>query len=184
MLVVDDQLRPVSDGDVGELLVRGATVMSGYWADPERNRGVLVRRPVAGSFEDVYFRTGDRVRTLPDGNLTFVARSDFQVKIRGHRVELEEVEAALLRLDAVEEAAAFTTGDGEGSSTLRAAVVVAAGRVTARRELRARVRDLLPPYAVPEEISILPAMPRTPTGKVDRDALKGAPTAAEEQHDG
>jgi amino acid adenylation domain-containing protein len=184
-LVVDNELRPVSEGDVGELLVRGATVMSGYWADQGRNREVLVPRPAAGSFEDVYFRTGDRVRTLPDGNLTFVARSDFQVKIRGHRVELEEVEAALLRLEAVEEAAAFTTEDGEGSSRLRAAVVVTAGRGGAARELAAGLRNRLPAYAVPEEISILPAMPRTPTGKVDRDALQATPNAAtEEQRDG
>ncbi len=123
-LVVDDELRPVPDGEVGELLVRGSTVMSGYWGEPEKNRRVLVRQPSAGELEEVYFRTGDRVRVLDDGNLTFVARADRQVKVRGHRVELEEVETALLSLDPVEEAAVFTVPDGEGSSAIRAAVVV------------------------------------------------------------
>ncbi len=130
-LVVDDELRPVPDGEVGELLVRGSTVMSGYWGEPEKNRRVLVRRPSAGELEEVYFRTGDRVRVLDDGNLTFVARADRQVKVRGHRVELEEVETALLSLDPVEEAAAFTVPDGEGSSAIRAAVVVGTGSVDA-----------------------------------------------------
>ena len=82
-LVVDDDLQPVPDGEMGELLVRGSTVMSGYWGEPERNRSVLVRRPSAGGLEEVYFRTGDRVRVLDDGTLTFVARADRQVKVRG-----------------------------------------------------------------------------------------------------
>ena len=123
-LVVDEQGQPVAGGEPGELLVGGSTVMSGYWDEPERNRAVLVRRPAAGGFEDVYFRTGDRVRVLDDGKLAFVARADRQIKVRGYRVELEEVEAALLSLAAVEEAAAFTVPDGEGSSAIRAAVVV------------------------------------------------------------
>jgi amino acid adenylation domain-containing protein len=86
--VVDADLEPVSTGEVGELLVRGSTVMSGYWEDPERNREVLVRRAAVGQLEEVYFRTGDRVRMRDDGHLTFVARADLQVKVRGHRVEL------------------------------------------------------------------------------------------------
>ncbi len=169
-LVVDDQLRPVADGETGELLVCGSTVMSGYWGDPEANRHALVRRPSAGGFQDVYFRTGDQVRVLEDGNLTFVARADFQVKVRGHRVELEEVEAALLSLESVEEAAVFAVEDGEGSSALRAAVV--AGGEPATAVILAGLKQRLPPYSVPAEIDVLGSLPRTPTGKVDRDALR------------
>ena len=131
-MVVDGDLQPVADGEVGELLVRGSTVMAGYWNEPDRNRQVLVRRPAVGPLEDVYFRTGDRVRMLEDGNLAFVARGDRQVKVRGHRVELEEVEAALLSLAPVEEAAVFTVPDGEGSSAIRAAVVAGADDITER----------------------------------------------------
>jgi amino acid adenylation domain-containing protein len=171
-LVVDEDLEAVPEGEVGELLVRGATVMSGYWGAPERNRRALVRRPADGGFEEVYFRTGDRVRALADGDLTFVARADLQIKVRGHRLELEEVETALLSLEPVEEAAAFAIPDGEGSNTVRAAVVAGAGGVSSRREILAGLRQILPPHAVPAEVDLLDALPRTPTGKVDRKALR------------
>jgi amino acid adenylation domain-containing protein len=173
--VVDADLEPVADGGAGELLVRGSTVMSGYWGDAEKNRRALVRRSWAGELDEVYFRTGDRVQILDDGNLAFVAREDLQVKIRGHRVELGEVETALLTLDEVDEAAAVAVADdgagAEGSSTIRAAVVLAAGSRATERELVIEVKNILPPYAVPSSITTLESLPRTPTGKVDRRAL-------------
>jgi len=170
--VVSDDLQPVADGEVGELLVRGATVMSGYWGDPDRNRQVLVRQRPAGDIEEVFFRTGDRVRAREDGNLTFVARVDLQVKVRGYRVELEEVESALSSLDTVEEAAAFAVPDGEGSSAIRAAVVVGGDGSPGQREILAGLAKILPLHAVPAEVAILDSLPRTPTGKTDRNALR------------
>ncbi|MDX2437620.1 MAG: amino acid adenylation domain-containing protein [Acidobacteriota bacterium] len=170
--VVDAELQPVADGEVGELLVRGATVMSGYWGDPDRNRQVLFRQQTDGELEEVYFRTGDQVRIRDDGNLTFVARADLQIKVRGYRVELEEVESALLSLDMVEEAAAFAVPDGEGSSAIRAAVVVGGDDPLGQRDVLAGLAKILPLHAVPSEISILDSLPRTPTGKVDRNALR------------
>jgi acyl-coenzyme A synthetase/AMP-(fatty) acid ligase len=178
-LVVDGGLRPVPDGEMGELLVRGSTVMSGYWGEPERNRQVLVRRPLGGDLEEVYFRTGDRVRALDDGTLTFVARADRQVKVRGHRVELEEVESALLSLAPVEEAAVFTVPDGEGSSAIRAAVVVGTGDRTTERGILADLGKVLPPHALPAKVALLESFPRTPTNKVDRNALRTRLTVEE-----
>ena len=172
-LVVDSDLRPVPDGEVGELLVRGSTVMSGYWGEPEKNRRVLVRRASEGELEGIYFRTGDRVRVLEDGNLTFVTRADRQVKVRGHRIELEEIETALLSLDPVEEAAVFTVPDGEGSSAVRAAVVVGSRRSVVRNgRFWPGLRKILPAHSVPAEITVLESLPRTPTGKVNRNALR------------
>jgi acyl-coenzyme A synthetase/AMP-(fatty) acid ligase len=170
-LVVDAALGPVADGETGELLVRGSTVMSGYWDDPGRNARVLVRLPAPGGFDEVYFRTGDRVRRLEDGNLAFVARDDRQVKVRGYRVELEEVETALLSLAPIEEASVFTVPDGEGSSAIRAAVVAGDGEAD-ERTLLASLKRVLPPHAVPERIAVLGTLPRTPTGKVDGNALR------------
>ena len=115
----------------------------------------------------MYFRTGDRARRLPDGNLVFGARADRQVKVRGHRVELDEVEGALASLASVEEAAVFTVPDGEGSSALHAAVVGRAADTLTARALLAELRNVLPPYALPSQITFLATMPRTPTGKVD-----------------
>jgi len=182
-LVVDGAMQPVAAGDAGELLVRGSTVMSGYWGEPERNRQVLVRRPFAGGLDEVYFRTGDRVRALEDGTLAFVARDDRQVKVRGHRVELEEVETALLSLAPVEEAAVFTVPDGEGSCAIRAAVVVGSGEGSSQRDILASLRRVLPLQAVPTEVAFLPSLPRTPTGKVDGRALR-AQLGEREGHDG
>jgi len=173
-VVVDAEGRPVADGETGELLVRGSTVMSGYWGDPDRNREVLVRRAVPGGLDEVHFRTGDRVRRLADGNLAFVARADRQVKVRGHRVELEEVEAALLSLPTVEEAAVFTVPDAEGSSAIRAAVVAGTEARASETEMLAGLRRVLPPQALPTAISVVAAFPRTPTGKVDLAALRAS----------
>ena len=181
--VVDDALRPVPDGDIGELLVRGTTVMSGYWNDPERNNQVLVQQPSAGDLENIYFRTGDRVRTLDDGNLAFVARADLQVKVRGYRVELEEVDNALMSLDPVDEAAAFAVPDGEGSSAIRAAVVVGTESVSIQQDILPELKKILPLHSLPAEITVLEALPRTPTGKVDRKALRAQLAERTEDHD-
>ena len=170
--VVDETMTDVPDGGLGELLIRGSSVMSGYWDDRERNREVLVPITEAGGFEEVYFRTGDRVRVLDDGNLVFGGRADYQVKVRGHRVELEEIENALLELDPVEEAAAYAVPDGEGSSALMSAVVLASGSGWTEREIVSGLKKRLPLYAIPADISILGSLPRTPTGKVDRKALR------------
>jgi amino acid adenylation domain-containing protein len=180
-LVVDPALRPVADGETGELLVRGATVMSGYWADADRDARVLVRLPSAGGFDEVYFRTGDRVRRLEDGNLAFVARDDRQVKVRGHRVELEEVETALLSLAPVEEAAVFTVPDAEGSTAIRAAVVVGDAGAD-ERSLVTTLRRVLPPHAVPDRIAVLETLPRTPTGKVDGHILRARFSRLDDPH--
>lgn len=170
-LVADSAMQPVGDDETGDLFVRGSTVMSGYWNDSTRSQEVLVRRPDDSAIQGVYFRTGDRARRLPDGNLVFAARSDRQVKIRGHRVELDEVDRALASLASVEEAAVFTVPDGEGSSALHAAVVRRAGDTSTAREMLGQLGDMLAPYAVPSQITFLASIPRTPTGKVDVRAL-------------
>jgi amino acid adenylation domain-containing protein len=170
-LVADASLQPAAPGEIGELFVRGSTLMSGYWNDAERNRHALVRRPGREEIDGVYFRTGDRARVLPDGTLAFVARADRQVKVRGYRVELDEVDGALVSLPIVEEAAVFTVPDAEGSSALHAAVVTGAASAVSERALVQQLREILPPQAVPSRIFFVETMPRTPTGKVDIHAL-------------
>ena len=157
--------------------------MTGYWGDPERNRQALVKRPEPGGFESTWFRTGDRVLTLEDGNLAFSGRVDLQVKVRGHRVELEEVENALIGLEHVHEAAVFAIPDDEGSSAIHAAVVIEPGAAVSQKDLARGLRGSLPPYAVPVVIEILLALPRTPTGKVDRNQLMAESSKGTGDHD-
>ncbi len=170
-LVLGDDGEPAPAGAPGELLIHGATMMTGYWDDPERNVEALLQRPAPGGFQEPWYRTGDRVRALDDGNLVFAGRADRQVKVRGFRVELEEIERALLDLEAVFEAAVWVVPDGEGSSALRAAVVVDPAAQASPRGLAGALKQALPAYAVPGRIDLVDAMPRTPTGKVDRRAL-------------
>ncbi|WP_253780960.1 condensation domain-containing protein, partial [Goodfellowiella coeruleoviolacea] len=155
LYVLGDDLQPVPVGVVGELYVGGVGVGRGYLGDAARTASTFVANPFgAGRL----YRTGDRVVYRSDGQLEFVERRDFQVKVRGHRIELGEVEAALRSLPGVRDVA----------------VAVVAGRlvgyVVGQADL-AEVRGLLPDYMVPSVLVELAALPLTANGKVDRKAL-------------
>jgi amino acid adenylation domain-containing protein len=171
-LVVDDQDRPAAAGEAGELLIRGGVVMRGYWGRPDLNeRGFFRRRVFGGHYEDVFYRTGDLVEAMPDGNLKYLGRKDRQIKTRGYRVELDEVESALLSCVTVDEAAAFAVPDGQGSSLIEAAVTPKPGASLTHDLVATHATTRLPSYAVPVRIHVLDAFPRTSTGKIDRRAL-------------
>ena len=171
-LVVDEDGAPVAAGESGELLIRGGVVMRGYWGRPDLNeRGFHRRATVDGGGEDVFYRTGDLVEPMSDGNLKYLGRKDRQVKTRGYRVELDEVETALLSLPAVEEAAAFVVPDGHGSNVIEAAVTAREGSGLTSDAVMNHLSDRLPPYAVPVTIRVLDAFPRTSTGKINRREL-------------
>ena len=172
-LVVDEKDQPVAEGASGELLIRAPTMMRGYWNQPELNERVFYRRPVAGGVSDVFYRTGDLVQDRGDGNLMFLGRKDRQIKLRGYRVELDEVESALTSHERVEEAAAYTMADSEDTRSIEAAVILKAGKQDTVDELRRHCASLLPWYAVPESVWLLEAFPRTTSGKIDRRALRG-----------
>ncbi len=169
-IVVDDHGAPVGIGAVGELLVRGPTLMAGYWNRPDLNEKVFHRRRRDGGREEVFYRTGDLVEVLERDGFRFVGRLDRQVKIRGYRIELEAIEHALLAHPAVEEAAAFALPDGD-SRAIEAAVKVRAGRMLEPREVIAHLRSLVPPHAVPRRIELVESFPRLSSGKIDYPAL-------------
>ncbi len=170
-LVVDAHDRPVADGEPGELLVRTATMMQGYWNRPQLNERAFFRRAAPGGREDVFYRTGDLVRGDAEGNLIFLGRKDRQIKIRGYRVELEEIESVLGRHADVEEAAAYTVSGADGGNELYAAIVTHGQREVDRRALQAHLNEHLPRYALPKEIAVLASLPRTGSDKIDRRAL-------------
>lgn len=172
MLVVDSDNNPVASGEVGELLVRGGTVMRGYWGRPDLNEKGFYRRSVFGHYEDVFYRTGDLVLQQPDGNFRYFGRKDRQVKTRGYRVELDEVEVALLSHEDVKEAAVYTVSDGNGSNLIEAAVIPNEDAELTHSLLAKHVGDKLPPYAVPTKIHVMADFPRTSTGKINRRELQ------------
>ncbi len=170
-LVVDDEDQPPAAGAVGELLVRTPTMMRGYWNRPDLNERVFYYQALAGGFSATYFRTGDLVRTGDDGLLYFMGRKDHQVKVRGFRIELPEIDRVLGGHPVVEAGAGFVTR-GEQADELCAAVVLVGGHTGEAGALKAHLQSHLPHYAVPDRIVFVQALPRTSAGKVDRKALQ------------
>jgi amino acid adenylation domain-containing protein len=171
-LVIDNQDREVGTGEIGELVVRTPTMMRGYWGRPDLNAKAFYRRTVYGDYEDVFYRTGDLVQRHQDGNLRFVGRKDRQIKTRGYRVELDEVENALAGHPLVEETAVYAVPDGEGSLRIESAVLFKPGSICTETELKQYLNTLLPWYAVPGIIRAVTEFPRTTSGKIDRRYLQ------------
>ena len=171
-LVVDSDSNPVPYGEVGELLIRGGTVMKGYWGRPDLSERGFFRRTVFGYCEDIFYRTGDLVQQMPDGNFKFLGRKDRQIKTRGYRVELDEVENALLSHPLVHEAATYPVADLEGSSLIEAAVILKEGAALSAGDLTEHLSGRLPSYAIPAKIYIADDFPRTSTGKINRRELQ------------
>lgn len=181
-LVVNELDQAVVRGESGELLIRAPTMMRGYWDQPELNERAFYRRPVAGGVSDVFYRTGDLVQESDDGNLMFLGRKDRQIKTRGYRVELDEIESVLATHERVEEAAAYAVVGSEDTDSIEAAVILKPGQDDSVDALRHHCAQILPWYAVPESVLLLESFPRTTSGKIDRRALRGQ--ALERQRSG
>ncbi|MGW6892106.1 amino acid adenylation domain-containing protein [Streptomyces chartreusis] len=167
LYVLSDELQPVPVGIPGELYVGGAGVGRGYLDDPARTAGTFMADPFAGPGTRMY-RTGDRVIQRPDGELEFIERRDHQVKIRGRRVELGEIESAVRGLDQVTDAAVAVVPDASGNPRL---VGYLTGPGVEAGQVRDELAQLLPAYMIPSTWLVLDAMPLTPNGKLDRKAL-------------
>ncbi|MFG1918461.1 amino acid adenylation domain-containing protein [Micromonospora sp. NPDC048898] len=169
VLVVDHRLRPVPPGVPGELVLGGPPLSQGYLNRPELTAERFVADPLGGDRRG--YRTGDVVRRLADGDLEYLGRADLQVKIRGHRVEPGEVEAAMREHSQVAEAVVVAGPDPAGGDRLIGYVVAAGDAAPAAGELRDFLRRRLPAYMVPSAFVAIPAIPLTTSGKTDRRAL-------------
>lgn len=178
--VVDHELRPVPPGELGELCIGGAGVATGYLARPDLTAERFVTEPTTG--QRVY-RSGDLVRQLPGGALEMAGRRDRQVKLRGFRIELEEIERTVSATGLVEQVFVEKLGDGPAAAlaafVLPPAAEPAAGELLT--QLRGRLTQTLPDYMVPTRWQVLDRVPLGPTGKADRAALLAgldSPTAS------
>ncbi len=161
--------QPAAVGEVGELLVRGPTVMHGYWGDAARTASTL-----SDDGGERVYHTGDLVREQADGTLLFLGRRDAQVKTRGYRVELGEIEAALNSLSLVIECAVVAIPDELITNRLKAFVVTR--EPVSGVTLAGACSDRLPRYMIPDEFEFRQALPKSSTGKIDRRALERSAT--------
>jgi non-ribosomal peptide synthetase component F/acyl carrier protein len=170
--LLDADGEPVAAGADGELVIEGDHLSPGYWNDEAQTRARFELRPDGTR----RLRTGDIARRGDDGCLTITGRADHQVKIRGHRLQLEEVEAALLQHPEVTAAVASVQTTERGDNRLIAHVATP-GVVPSAASLRQALRATLAPHAIPATFVFCSALPLTPTGKVDRERLPPPPAA-------
>jgi len=172
VFVVDQEGRRLAPGKVGELVVRGANVMRGYWGRPEATRQALRPGPVPG---EVVLYTGDLFRIDAEGYLHFVARKDDVFKCRGEKVSPRAVEDVLYALEGVVEAAVIGVPDPIDGHAVKALVVLREGppgnSARAAARLRAHCRKHLEPHLVPKHFGFFTALPKTSSGKIRRAAL-------------
>jgi enterobactin synthetase component F len=181
--VLDREDEPVPIGVAGELCIGGDGVACGYLNRPELTAERFIPDPFSKALAARLYRTGDRVRQLPDGQLEFLGRFDHQVKIRGFRVEPGEIEAALRLHPGIRDAVVVAREDRPGEKRLVAYLITASPASVAVASLRELLRQKLPPYMMPAVFVLLDAFPLTPNGKIDRKALPspddGSPQTAE-----
>ena len=168
--ILDKNNQEVKKGESGELVVRTATLMAGYWNNKKLTEKSFFRIPIASGYDHVYYRTGDLIQENDKKELLFLGRIDRQIKLRGFRIELDEIENTLLKNDLVEEAAVIVVEKKE-SRELEAVVRLKKGSNIKINDLKVLCKTILPSYAVPQTITILDNFPRTGTGKIDRPEI-------------
>lgn len=172
MLIVDENDQEVSPGQAGELLIRSATMMEGYWRRPDLSEKGFYEQEIIPGFPEKYYRTGDLVKQDNNGLLHFLGRKDQQIKTRGYRVELESVEGYLAAHDHVKEAAVFPYQNEKEEVLIIGVVLLHKPEAITEGEMLADLKLQLPWYALPQSIFEMTTFPRTGTGKIDRPGLK------------
>ncbi|WP_414587519.1 amino acid adenylation domain-containing protein [Scytonema sp. PCC 10023] len=174
--ILDEHLQPVTPGEVGELYIGGACLARGYLNHPKLNGEKFISNPLSQDRKQRLFQTGDLARYWSDGSIELLGRTDFQVKIRGMRVELGEIESILVQHPTVKEAVVIATEDVLREKRLVAYVVpnLSLSEIIQNvftKELRGFLNQKLADYMVPSAFVLLDSLPLTPNGKIDRLAL-------------
>jgi len=171
LYVLDRKLQPVPIGVAGELYIGGVQMARGYLNRPELTAEYFVRDPFDNAPGARMYRSGDRARFLADGQIEFLGRLDSQIKIRGFRVELGEIEEAIRRFPGAGACAVIAQDAPSGQKFLIACIQAAAMRA---EDLDRHLRRMLPDYMIPQRYVFLDRLPLGPSGKVDRSALQAS----------
>ena len=168
IFLIDEEGKPVREGEVGEIIVKSQYLALGYWQKPVLTKTVF---SVDHSTGQLIYRMGDMGRFLPDGCLIHMGRKDFQVKIRGYRVEINEIEALLISLENIQEAIVTAYEDAQGEKHLAAYLIPQHFPAPTIKSLQDALMNQLPDYMLPSCFIFLETFPLTPNGKIDRRAL-------------
>lgn len=171
LYILDENFEPVPIGVIGELCISGIGLARGYRNKPDLTAHKFIPNPFSSKAGDRLYRTGDRARYLPDGNIDFLGRNDHQVKVRGFRIELGEIEAVLHTHPDVSDAAVHAFDAKSGDKQIVAYIVPKPGRELKFDEVRNYLKTRLPNFMIPSFYLTLKQLPMTPSGKVDRKAL-------------
>jgi amino acid adenylation domain-containing protein len=173
LLVLDESLRPVPPGDLGDLYIGGAGLSLGYWRDSEKTQSAFPDYEAPGGTRRRIYRTGDLARRGKDGLAYYVGRADTQIKSRGYRIELGEIEAALHSFSFLKDCAVVAIpSTGFDGMTICCAYVAQDSGATSATTLRAELAKLIPAYMLPSRWLVLDELPKNPNGKIDRRRLK------------
>jgi acyl-coenzyme A synthetase/AMP-(fatty) acid ligase len=167
ILLLDESGAAVPDGETGEICVRGAGLALGYYKDPERTAGSFVPNPLQELYEERIYKTGDMGSRMPDGNLAFHGRKDFQIKHMGHRIELSEIEGVATAMESVQSCCCLYHPEKE------TIWLFYTGKAD-NRGLSLFLRERLPSYMIPRKFVKLGEMPKTFIGKIDMEKLRAA----------
>ena len=165
ILLLDDNNRPVTTGEVGELCGRGPSLAYGYYNEPERTAEAFVQNPLNREYPEKIYRTGDLVRVNEFGEMVFVTRKDFQIKHLGHRIELGEIETAASSLEGIERVCCLY-------DDAHSQIIMVYTGTGADTELIAALKTMLPDYMIPNVMKKIDNMPINLNGKIDRSSLK------------
>lgn len=166
-LILDNTQKPCKANEQGELYIGGTGISSGYWNSPEITERAFVQNPLNNKYRDILYRTGDLVYRADDGNIMFIGRADSQIKLRGNRIELGDIEAAAAAIDGINNCCAMFSAESE-----EIFLFLQTDEEIVPRKFNMRLKKVLPAYMIPQKIISMPRFPHTPSGKIDRQLLK------------
>ncbi len=184
--ILDRELIPVPPGAIGELYLGGDSLALGYLGQRAQTAEKFVPDPYSEKSGSIMYATGDLVCHMPDGQIQFIGRQDNQISLNGYRIELDEIESAIVDHQSIASAAAKIGRDTQGNNIIQAYVVAESNSNISAKQLRKFLSQRIPAYMLPTQTFEVPDIPLTPNGKVSREALDGvvatALTISDEYH--
>lgn len=166
-LILNENNEPCKKNEQGELCIGGTGIAMGYWNEPELTAKVFVQNPLNNKYRDRIYRTGDLVYEADDGNIMFLGRADSQIKLRGNRIELGDIEAAAAALDNIKSCCCMFDSENEAI-----VLFLETDEEIVPRRFNTELKKHIPAYMAPQKIWAMPEFPHTPSGKIDRQSLK------------